>query len=223
MQATVRCSDTRALFLLIFKNLKSAPWPRQREDSKKIEIHFSNTVYQYSYSTVENIDRMGHLNHIGFSSQLLSTIADCRAKAEQWVEREKQAADEMEQKYRAILSQEQSTIDALGEDLLALKFKLGINVKDKEGYAGSESQDAGIVQQQENLLEDQEQLQAIILKLKTERDTKDGIVKRKSVLLMFHMESMFRTGRKILTRTHSFVLWMHRTGEARGKGTNSCC
>ena len=120
---------------------------------------------------------MGHLNHHGFSTQLMSAIADCRSKVEEWVDREKEAADEMEQKYLASLSQEQSTIHTLEEDLLALKFKLGIQIKDKETSPGS--QEEGIKQRQEHLVEEKAQLQAAILKLKTERDTKDGIVKRK--------------------------------------------
>ena len=117
---------------------------------------------------------MGHLSNHGFSSQLMLKIAECRTKVEEWVEREKQAADDMEQKFLASLSQEQSTIDGLEEDLLSVNFKLGMAINDK-GNTGAD----GVVQQQENLMEEKEQLQATISELKMDMATKNGIVKRK--------------------------------------------
>ena len=123
---------------------------------------------------------MGHLSNHGFSSRLLSTIADCRTKVEEWVDREKQAADDMEKTYLDNLSQEQSAIDKLEGDLLSLQMKLGKNVTDKRN---SGSPHASVVKQQENLLEEKEHLESSILKLKSERDTKDEIVKRKCISL----------------------------------------
>ena len=155
---------------------------------------------------------MGHLSNLGVSSQLMSTISDCRAKVEQWVEREKEAADEMEKEYLATLSSEQSTIDSLGEDLLALKFKLGISIKEKNG---SEARQDGIVQRQENLLEEKQQLQAAISKLKMERETKDGIVKRKFPLSLKFVSSQFLVGNADILANIFVQVWRRKREKSK--------
>ena len=116
---------------------------------------------------------MGSSKYLGFSTRLMTTLGECRGKVESWVEREKQEADEMEREYRQSLSQEQSTIDSLEEDLLALKFKLGIDIKKESGRQGNSdtsSSTGGIAERQRDLLLEKERLQAEIERLKQERD-----------------------------------------------------
>ena len=121
--------------------------------------------------------------YLGFSSRLMTKLAECRGEVEQWVEREKKLADQMEEDYQETLSQEQSTIDSLEEKLLSVQFQLGISIKENQhpndNNSTSSPAKVGITQRQQRLLKERELLQAEIARLKEEKDERNQRVKGK--------------------------------------------
>jgi hypothetical protein len=113
--------------------------------------------------------------HLGFSQRLLSKIIECNTAVENWVQREKQAADEMEAEFRRTLVKEQSSIDSLEEDLLAVRFKLGMAIKDDRGL--TDGSHDGIVQKQEQMLQEKAQVQIEMANLRSDRAKKEKEIK----------------------------------------------
>jgi hypothetical protein len=111
----------------------------------------------------------------------MTKLAECRGEVEQWVEREKKLADQMEEDYQETLSQEQSTIDSLEEKLLSVQFQLGISIKENQHPDDHNSKSSpakvGIAQRQQRLLKERELLQAEIARLKEEREERNQRVK----------------------------------------------
>jgi hypothetical protein len=80
------------------------------------------------------------MGHLGFSQRMLSKIVECNAAVENGVQREKQAADEMEAEFHRTLAQEQLSNDSLKEDLLSLRFKLEMAIKSHDGTVQKQEQ-----------------------------------------------------------------------------------
>ena len=134
----------------------------------------------FSKHTPQHLIIMGHSHYLGFSSGLMATLTDCRGKVESWVEREKRAADAMEEEYQQALAKEQAAVSALEENLLNIQFKLGITIKESArvgGEAAASPQGGSIAQRQQGLLQEKARLQAEIAELKHEREEKSEMVK----------------------------------------------
>jgi hypothetical protein len=112
------------------------------------------------------------MGHLGFSQRLLSKIVECNTAVENWVLREKQAADEMEAEFRRTLVEEQLSIDSLEENLLAARLKLGMSIKEDQGLVADRSHD-GIVQKQKQLLREKTQVQVEISALRNDKAKKE--------------------------------------------------
>ena len=116
----------------------------------------------------------------------MTTLADCRGKVESWVEREKRAADQLEEAYCQTLSQEQSAVESLEEELLAVQFKLGTKITEGPRHAGTSNPPVeSIVQRRQNLIQESESLQAEIERLKQGRAEKERNVKGKAVVFPY--------------------------------------
>ncbi|CAB9496324.1 Kinetochore protein Spc25 [Seminavis robusta] len=109
------------------------------------------------------------MGHLGFTQGLLSKIVDCNTAVDQWVEREKRAADEMEANFRRSLAAEQAAIDAKEEELLSVKFRLGVDINKDDAR--------GIAQQQQQLQQEKIRIQESIANLRSDRDKKEDRVK----------------------------------------------
>ena len=124
-----------------------------------------------------------HSKYVGFSSGLMATLKECRGQVESWAEREKRAADVMEEEYQQDLKKEQAIIDSLEQKLLNIRLKLGINAVQEEGVrrVGGDGPDAGgsIVQKQQELLREKARVEAEISELKREKEEKSEEIERK--------------------------------------------
>lgn len=124
---------------------------------------------------------------LGFSSNLMSTVAACRETVEQWAEREKTKADEMEASYAETLSTEQTKVDSLVSELLAVQFQLGVNVKNPQNANGvATSTPKGIAQRQQTLEKKRQEILEEIQHLKDEQEEKTQRVKGS----FLHMKSV---------------------------------
>jgi len=120
---------------------------------------------------------MGHTNFIGFSANLMSSLADCRGKVESWAEREKKKADQMEQEYNKNLQQEQAKISSLEDQLLSIQFQLGLSVKESGRLKdANKTENSSIVQRQQYLQAEQKRLQSEIAQLEHQKEeTRDTV------------------------------------------------
>lgn len=119
---------------------------------------------------------------LGFSSNLMSTVAACREKVEQWAEREKTRADEMEASYTQTLNSEQSKVDSLVSELLAIQFQLGVAVQNPNHNDDDDNDDVssppqGIAQRQQALEKKRADILTEIEMLKNEQEERNQAVK----------------------------------------------
>ena len=121
------------------------------------------------------------MGHLGFSQRLLTKIVECNTAVENWVQREKQAADDMEAEFRRTLVKEQTAIDVLNEDLLSLRFKLGMAIQDgRDRVDGSHD---GILQKQQRLLQAKQQIEREVEALKTDKANAEENIRSKQECL----------------------------------------
>ena len=109
----------------------------------------------------------------------MTTLTECRGQVESWAEREKKAADVMEEEYQQALEKEQSAINSLEEKLLAVRLQLGINVKEGTRVGEDAAASGGIAQRQQTLLEEKARVEAEIEELKGEKKEKSEEIERK--------------------------------------------
>lgn len=122
---------------------------------------------------------MGYPKYLGFSSGLMTTLTECRGQVESWAEREKKAADVIEEECQQALEKEQASINSLEEKLLNIRLKLGINVKEGARVGEDAASSGGIAQRQQKLLEEKSRVEAEIEELKREKEDKSAGIERK--------------------------------------------
>lgn len=128
---------------------------------------------------------MGHTNYLGFSASLMTKLTDCRGTVESWVEREKRTADATEEKYQQVLAKEQAAVTSLEDNLLNIRFKLGINIQESArvrgsggiGDGASSPTFGGIAQRQQGLIQEKARLQLEIAALKVDWEGKSKNIK----------------------------------------------
>jgi hypothetical protein len=140
----------------------------------------------------------------GFTSNLLESITSSKARMGGWVEQEKGKADTAAVSYQKRLMEEQTMIDAMAADLLAVQLERGMKIEDiairgRSGDSADHDDDDQRTNNNNNnynnnnnnnnsdniaakklVLEQQiTQIQIEVMKLQTERDNRDRRVKGK--------------------------------------------
>jgi hypothetical protein len=120
----------------------------------------------------------GASTSLGFTSNLMETIAASKSKMEEWARHEKAKADAMAEAYHQHLSQEQAVIDAKSTELLAVQMERGrkLDANDEEA---SQSTADNIASRKQALEEKASAVQIEIMKLKTEKENRTERVKGK--------------------------------------------
>ena len=119
---------------------------------------------------------------LGFTSNLMETIAVSKSKMEEWARHEKAKADAVAEAYRQRLMQEQAVIDAKSTELLAVQMERGMKLETADDEASQNTAD-NIASRKQALEEETSAVQMEIMKLKTEKENRQERVKSKNFLL----------------------------------------
>lgn len=124
----------------------------------------------------------------GFTSNLMESIALSKSKLGEWVKQEKGKADAAALSYQNLLRDEQTTIDSMAAELLAVQMERGMKIDgamtesgDSVGDGQQRNGNTDNIAAKKQALEQQiTQIQIEVMKLQTERDNRDRRVKGKS-------------------------------------------
>ncbi|KAL3917634.1 MAG: hypothetical protein SGILL_004624 [Bacillariaceae sp.] len=114
---------------------------------------------------------------LGFTSNLMETIAVSKSKMNEWARHEKAKADATAESYRQRLMQEQAVIDAKSTELLAVQMERGMKLEAQNDDDASQDTADNIASRKQALEEETSAVQMEIMKLQTEKENRQGRVK----------------------------------------------